>query len=45
MADYKLKCDHLTKLFQTKRQVITAVRDASIAIREGEFVSLVGPSG
>ena len=45
MADYKIKCDHLTKIFQTKRQVITAVRYASIAIREGEFVSLVGPSG
>jgi len=42
---YKLRCDHLTKIFQTKRQTITAVKDASIAIREGEFVSLVGPSG
>lgn len=42
---YKLKCDHLTKIFQTKRQTITAVRDASIAVKEGEFVSLVGPSG
>lgn len=42
---YKLRCDHLTKVFQTKRQTVTAVRDASIAVKEGEFVSLVGPSG
>lgn len=41
----KLRCDHLTKVFQLKKQTITAVRDSSIAIKEGEFVSLVGPSG
>lgn len=43
--NYKLRCDHLTKVFQLKKQTITAVRDSSIAIQEGEFVSLVGPSG
>lgn len=43
--NYKLRCDHLTKIFQLNKQTITAVHDASLAIREGEFVSLVGPSG
>lgn len=44
-SEYKIQLDHITKVFQTKRAVITAVKDASIRIKEKEFVSLVGPSG
>jgi len=35
----------VVKEFQTRREVITAVRWLDFAIREGEFFSLLGPSG
>lgn len=41
----KIELCHITKVFESKRQTITAVKDASLSICENEFVSLVGPSG
>ncbi|MGI6466975.1 MAG: ABC transporter ATP-binding protein [Sphaerochaetaceae bacterium] len=41
----KIEYDNVTKIFSTRRQKITAVQDFSIAIEDGQFVSIVGPSG
>jgi spermidine/putrescine transport system ATP-binding protein len=35
----------VVKEFQTRKEVVTAVRWLDLAIREGEFFSLLGPSG
>src|SRR5437667_3564559 len=35
----------VTKEFQARGEVVTAVRGLDLAIREGEFFSLLGPSG
>ncbi len=41
----KIQFDHVTKVFETRRQTIVAVKDYSMSIEEGEFVSILGPSG
>ena len=40
-----LKICHLAKQFRKKHGVVKAIREASLAIAPGEFVSLTGPSG
>lgn len=45
MREPKIKFDHVTKIFETRSQSITAVKDFSIEIQEGEFISILGPSG
>lgn len=45
MKEPKIKFDHVTKIFQTRSQAITAVQDYSMEIQAGEFVSILGPSG
>ena len=37
--------DHVTKTFLTKDASVEAIREASLDIREREFVTLIGPSG
>lgn len=41
----KIKIQGLTKVFQTRKQIITAVKDVSMEFADGDFVSIVGPSG
>ena len=41
----KLIVERVSKWFRTPRQVVQALDDVSLSIREGEFVCLVGPSG
>lgn len=41
----KIKFDHVTKVFETRSQTIVAVKDYSMEIQAGEFVSILGPSG
>jgi NitT/TauT family transport system ATP-binding protein len=35
----------LSKIYETRRGAVEAVRDASLEVDQGEFVALVGPSG
>ena len=37
--------DHVTKTFTTKNGSVEAIREATLDIREQEFVTLIGPSG
>jgi len=41
----KIEVENLSKIFSSKRGDILALKDISLSIRAGEFVSLVGPSG
>lgn len=41
----KIRLVNLTKIFQTRFQTITAVRDVNMRFAPGDFVSLIGPSG
>ena len=42
---YKIRIDRLSKVFQTKRDTVTAIADITIEVADGEFVCIVGPSG
>ena len=37
MQEAKIKFDHVTKVFETRSQTITAVKDYSMEIQAGEF--------
>lgn len=37
--------EQVSKIFRTGRAVTEALRDVSIAIRDGEFIAIAGPSG
>ena len=41
----KIRLVKLTKLFQTRFQTITAVKDVDMHFAPGDFVSIIGPSG
>ena len=41
----KISIDNVTKIFYKKHNSVTAIKDISLQIKEGEFVCLVGPSG
>lgn len=45
MASPLITLNHVSRTFQVKRQVIRAVDDLSLSIREGEIMCLVGESG
>ena len=40
-----LAAQSLTKVFGSGDTAVEAVRDASLSVRAGEFVAIVGPSG
>lgn len=40
-----LEAVHVTKVYGTGVNAVTAVNDVSLSVRSGEFVALVGPSG
>ena len=40
-----LRASEVTLIYQGKRGDITALKDLSLAVRDGEFVSVLGPSG
>lgn len=40
-----LSFDNVSKVFYTKTQETTAVKDFSFSVDEGEFVAIIGPSG
>lgn len=43
MQEAKIKFDHVTKVFETRSQTITAVKDYSMEIQAGEFISSWAP--
>jgi NitT/TauT family transport system ATP-binding protein len=45
LQEAKIRFNNVTKLYKTKRQIITAVKDVSFTVGEGDFISLIGPSG
>ncbi len=40
-----LELRHITKVFRTREMETYAIDDVSLAVRKGEFVSIMGPSG
>jgi len=44
MGRVKVKVDKVTKTYKAGGGSITAVKDCSIVVSEGEFLSILGPS-
>lgn len=44
-SSYRIEFKNVSKIFKTRRQEIVAVKDYSMDISSGEFVSILGPSG
>lgn len=44
-TDSVLRISHISKIFNTKGNDVTAVDDVSLEIPKGQFVTLIGPSG
>jgi len=44
-GEIRIETRNLCKIFGTKAPIVRAVDNVSLAIRKGEFVSLLGPSG
>jgi len=40
-----LTIEHLTKEFPKDKEILTAIEDFSLEVKEGEFVCILGPSG
>jgi putative ABC transport system ATP-binding protein len=40
-----IRMDGITKVYDTGKVKVTALKDVDIAVHEGEFVAIVGPSG
>jgi len=45
MSDFGLRCQGISKTYQTKQDAILALKDVSFGVHELEFVCIVGPSG
>jgi putative ABC transport system ATP-binding protein len=45
MTDFIIETNNLGKVYQTGKVSVEALRGVNLAIRRGEFVSVVGPSG
>jgi len=41
----RVTLDSVNKIYRSRRGNVHAVRDMSLAIEDGEFISLLGPSG
>lgn len=45
MATPRIEFKNVSKVFETRRQTIIAVKDYSMTMQAGEFISILGPSG
>lgn len=45
MNELKVEINNLTKMYKIKKNIITAFKDITLNVREGEFWCFVGPSG
>lgn len=43
--DAKVAVDDVSKVYESRRQVVQALKDVRFSVDEGEFVTIVGPSG
>jgi putative ABC transport system ATP-binding protein len=44
-SEVVIELDHVVKVYGTKKTEYTAIRDISMSVKKGEFVSVLGPSG
>lgn len=40
-----IKCEHVTKIYNTGQDELSVLKDVSFEIKKGEFVAIMGPSG
>ena len=45
LQEPRIKFENVSKIFETRSQEIVAVKDFSMEVLTGEFVSIIGPSG